>query len=81
MDPYLEPHWLDVHATLIAEAKRVLNRSLPSGLVAHIEEHEAVDSEVDQLVRFGSGCSGLQTNRRSVDWGGAGGGAIAVDAP
>jgi uncharacterized protein DUF4058 len=45
MDPYLEPHWLDVHATLIAETRRMLNKSLPPGLVARIEERIPIESE------------------------------------
>ncbi|HYE16865.1 MAG TPA: DUF4058 family protein, partial [Tepidisphaeraceae bacterium] len=45
MDPYLEPHWRDVHAALIAETRRVLNRTLPAGLVARVEERVAIESD------------------------------------
>jgi hypothetical protein len=45
MDPYLEPHWLDVHSALVIEARRALNRTLPSGLVARVEERVAIESE------------------------------------
>jgi hypothetical protein len=53
MDPYVEPHWLDVHPTLIAEARRSLNHSLPAGLVARVEERIAIESEEDRLQRVG----------------------------
>ena len=45
MDPYLEPHWLDVHTSLVAGARRALNKELPSGLVARVEERVSVESE------------------------------------
>lgn len=44
MDPYLEPHWLDVHTKLIAYAADELNRVLPENLVARTEERIAVKS-------------------------------------
>jgi hypothetical protein len=47
MDPYLEPHWLDIHTALVSEARRVLNRTLPRGLVARVEERIAIESEDD----------------------------------
>ena len=50
MDPYLEPHWLDVHTALVSEARRALNRVLPPGLVARVEERVAIESD-DQAVR------------------------------
>jgi hypothetical protein len=53
MDPYLEPHWLDVHGALVAEARRALNKSLPPGLVARMEERVAIESEEDALQRVG----------------------------
>lgn len=49
MDPYLEPHWLDVHTALIGEARRFLNRSLPAGLVARAEERLAIESAEDYV--------------------------------
>ena len=53
MDPYLEPHWLDVHSALAAEARRALNRLLPSGLVARVEERVAIESSEDMFQRVG----------------------------
>ena len=53
MDPYLEPHWLDVHTSLIGEARRNLNRSLPTGLVARAEERVAIESSEDDVRRVG----------------------------
>lgn len=44
MDPYLEPHWLDVHTKLVAYAADELNRVLPDALVARTEERVAVES-------------------------------------
>ena len=46
MDPYLELHWQPVHAQLVAGASRLLNRQLPSDLVARPEERLGV--EVDE---------------------------------
>lgn len=48
MDPYLERHWLDVHARLVAYAADELNRILPEHLVARVEERVAVESGFDQ---------------------------------
>ena len=53
MDPYLEPHWLDVHSVLVAEARRALNRLLPAGLVARVEERIAIESDQDVFQRVG----------------------------
>ncbi|HXE54615.1 MAG TPA: DUF4058 family protein, partial [Tepidisphaeraceae bacterium] len=47
MDPYLERHWLDVHTALVADARRALNRLLPAGLVARVEERVAIESTQD----------------------------------
>ena len=55
MDPYLEPHWLDVQTALIGEARRLLNRSLPPGLVARAEERVAIESPEDYYRRIGPG--------------------------
>jgi hypothetical protein len=43
MDPYLERHWLDVHASLVPAAQNALNRTLLDGLIAGTEERVAVD--------------------------------------
>ena len=53
MDPYLEPHWLDVHTSLVAETRRDLNKTLPKGLVARVEERVAVESSEDTFRRVG----------------------------
>jgi len=45
MDPYLEAHWRDVHTSLIAATREVLNLSLPPELVARSEERVYVDYE------------------------------------
>jgi hypothetical protein len=45
MDPYLEPHWLDVHTKLVTYAADELNRVLPETLVARTEERVAVESD------------------------------------
>jgi hypothetical protein len=50
MDPYVEPHWEDVHTSLIGDTRRALNRSLPQGLVARVEERVAVEAD-DQRSR------------------------------
>jgi hypothetical protein len=38
MDPYLEAHWRDVHASLIIYARDALQRVLPGSLRARVEE-------------------------------------------
>jgi hypothetical protein len=51
MDPYLEPHWLDVHTKMIAYAADDLNERLPEDLVASTEERVAVAEEgEDRLI-------------------------------
>jgi len=52
MDPYLEPHWLDVHTSLVSGARDRLNQVLPEDLVASAEERIAVESEEDQVREF-----------------------------
>ena len=47
MDPYFEPRWQGVHAVLVAESWRQLNRTLPAGLVASVEDRVTVRSDVD----------------------------------
>lgn len=44
MDPYLERHWLDVHASLITSARNMLNQRLPDDLIARAEERVAVEA-------------------------------------
>jgi hypothetical protein len=45
MDPYLEPHWLDVHTSLVSGARDALNRQLPADLIASAEERIAVEGD------------------------------------
>lgn len=45
MDPFLEPHWMDVHLMLISEARNALDRSLPGDLIASTGERVAVEAE------------------------------------
>jgi hypothetical protein len=45
MDPYLESHWLDVHTSLIADARNALNQLLPDDLAASSEERVSVESD------------------------------------
>lgn len=43
MDPYLEPHWLDVHSSLAVGSRDSLNEQLPEDLIASAEERIAVE--------------------------------------
>jgi hypothetical protein len=52
MDPYLEPHWRDVHTSLISGARDMLNKRLPDDLIASAEERIAVESEAGEERRF-----------------------------
>ena len=45
MDPYLEAHWGDIHATLIVYARNQLNAQLPDDLQARVEEDVAVTED------------------------------------
>ncbi len=49
MDPYLERHWLDVHASLIISARNALNQRLPDDLIARAEERVAVEAGPDDI--------------------------------
>ena len=44
MDPYLDAHWLDVHTSLVTDARNTLNERLPEDLAASSEERVAVES-------------------------------------
>jgi hypothetical protein len=48
MDPYLERHWGDVHASLVIYARDQLNRTLPRDLRARVEERLLVESPEGQ---------------------------------
>jgi hypothetical protein len=45
MDPYLEPHWMDVHTKFNANAAELLNQVMPADLVASVEERIAVETD------------------------------------
>jgi hypothetical protein len=53
MDPYLEPHWLDVHSSLVLCARNSLNRHLPEDLIASVEERVAIETEEGDERTFG----------------------------
>ena len=78
MDPYLEPHWLDVHTALIAEARRMLNRSLPAGLVARAEERIA-DEPGEERLRLVGANAGIVSPSTVDPSQGAGG--VVIEAP
>lgn len=43
MDPYLEPHWLDVHTSLVTYMRDALQELLPSSLRARAEERVVLE--------------------------------------
>src|ERR1700740_1853795 len=45
MDPYLEAHWRDVHASLIIYARDQLQPQLPGKLFARVEERLVIEPE------------------------------------
>jgi hypothetical protein len=45
MDPYLERHWPDVHASTVSAARKSLNNQLPEDLIARTEERLAVEAD------------------------------------
>lgn len=49
MDPYLEQHWRDVHASMIIYARDQLRELLPAGLKARVEERVFVDRGAAEL--------------------------------
>src|SRR4051794_29598741 len=51
MDPYLERHWRDVHADLVALARTALNHILPEDLVARMYKR-LVTSDDDGTATF-----------------------------
>src|SRR5437763_15855468 len=48
MDPYLELHWRDVHATMIVYMKEQLQPQLSGPLRARVEERLVVESPLDE---------------------------------
>jgi hypothetical protein len=79
MDPYLEPHWLDVHTKLVTYAADELNRILPESLVARTEERVAVESEWENGRTIGPDVRVFAP--ASADPGSTPGSGAAVDAP
>ena len=51
MDPFLEAHWGDVHASLIIYSRNQIQRQLPPGLVAGVEQYVSLELD-DEVVRF-----------------------------
>lgn len=49
MDPFLEPHWLDVHTKLVTYAADSLNARLPDDLIARSEERVGIQSDDEGL--------------------------------
>lgn len=49
MDPYLEKHWRDIHASLIIYARDQLQGVLPAALCARVEERVFLESEGESL--------------------------------
>ena len=44
MNPWLEPFWRDVHASMLVYARDQLNEELPAGLSARVDERLAIDA-------------------------------------
>jgi hypothetical protein len=53
MDPYLESRWVEVHTVLISQTWRTLNRILPDGYAARVEERIAVEVDAAEFARVG----------------------------
>jgi hypothetical protein len=51
MDPYLERHWQNVHASLVTAISGALNRALPDDLVAIVEERVAIEPDMPAGMR------------------------------
>jgi hypothetical protein len=78
MDPYLEPHWQGVHAALIVETWRALNRLLPDDLAARVEERIVIDSD-QELERLAN--PDVFVYKPGSSYGPADNSAVSVDAP
>jgi len=77
MDPFLEPHWLDVHSSLVVGARDELNQHLPEDLVARSEERVAVESEdIDR--RIGPDVRVFSPSKADAE---EGQGGVILDAP
>jgi hypothetical protein len=49
MDPYLEAHWRDVHASLVYNGRNAIQRQLGSDLRARIEERLVIELDIDPV--------------------------------
>ena len=78
MDPYVEPNWRDIHTTLMGDARRVLNRSLPTGLIARVEERVAVESGDDYAHGIGPDVRVFSPSTSDPD---EGKGGVVIQAP
>jgi hypothetical protein len=66
MDPYLERHWRSVHARLIVYSADTLQRRLPRGLKARIEERVYIESPAGRERDLIPDVYVCETSRRSV---------------
>lgn len=84
MDPFLEPHWLDVHHRLVTYTSDWLNERLPADLVASTEERVAIDAGGDVVERIGPDVRVVEpgVEREHREMGGVGGGGLGmIEAP
>lgn len=68
MDPYLETSWGDVHTSLVTYTRNQLNRQMPPGVRARVEESVAVevdDPTDDEVVTYFPDVQILSTDRGS----------------
>jgi hypothetical protein len=79
MDPWLEFHWRDVHASLIIYIRDHLQRHLPAPLVARAEETVSVDIEEDKPLLVRPDMAVSEDWRGAGDSGASGGVALAVE--
>ena len=79
MDPYLEPHWGDVHQSLVLYTRDVLQPFLPGDLCARVEERLVVESGELPYRRISPDVHITETK----SWGSAGDadGGVAVAEP
>jgi Protein of unknown function (DUF4058) len=49
MDPFLEPHWRDVHQAMIIYSRDNIQRQLPAGLKARVEERLVLEEPFDYV--------------------------------
>jgi hypothetical protein len=66
MNPYLEAHWRDVHASLIIYIRNQLQRKLPAGLVARAEEGVAID-ELGRTLTYWPDVQVKESSKRPKD--------------